>query len=258
MKMFLHLFGLKIPMYGLMIVLGIASANLIAYFILKKKKMDFDNFIIIEAFGGGMGFVGAKLLYLWVSRDMIDWSRFFEKEYFGQIMQGGFVFYGGILLGVPAALWFGKINKIKTVEYMKEIMFLIPWCHGFGRIGCFCAGCCFGVPYNGPIAVVFPAESAAPSGIPLFPIQLVEACCLFALSGILFFMYAKLKSGYVIEAYFILYAIIRFCLENYRYDSARGYLGPLSTSQWISVGMLLVGVGSIIFRCTRRKTEKTS
>lgn len=261
MKMFINIFGARIPMYGLMIVLGIATANLLAYLVLKKKKMDFDDFVIVEAFGGGMGFLGAKLLYLWVSRDMIDWSRFFEKEYFGLVMQGGFVFYGGVILGIPAAIWFGKINKIKTLDYMQHIMFLIPWCHGFGRIGCFCGGCCYGVPYDGPIAVVYPKATQALIGmpnVPLFPVQLVEAICLFVLSGILFFMYAKLHSRFVIEAYLILYAIIRFVLEDYRYDAARGYLGPLSTSQWISIGMAVIGIASIIIRVILGKKKAVS
>lgn len=255
MKMFLNIGSLKIPMYGLMIVLGIGTANLLAYLVLKKKKMDFDDFVIVEAFGGGMGFLGAKLMYLWVSRDLIDWSRFFEKEYFGMLMQGGFVFYGGVILGVPAAIWFGRVNKIKTIEYMKQIMFIIPWAHAFGRIGCFCGGCCYGVPYDGPLAVVFPEGSSAPPGIPLFPVQLVESCCLFVLAGILFFMQAKLKSKYTIEAYLILYAIIRFALENYRYDSVRGHLGVLSTSQWVSIGMLAIGAASIVIRMIRGKKE---
>lgn len=251
--MFLDVFGRKIPMYGLMIVLGIATANIIAYFVIKRKKMDFDDFIIVEAFGGGMGLLGAKLLFFWVSRNMIDWSRFFEKEYFALLMAGGYVFYGGLILGIPAALWFGKINKVKTIDYMREIMFLIPWCHGFGRIGCFCAGCCYGVPYDGPLAVVFPKGSAAPAGIPLFPIQLVEAGCLFLLSGILFLMRKRFGGRFSVEAYLILYAIIRFVLENYRYDSERGYWGPLSTSQWISVAMFLIGAVSIVIQLTVKK-----
>lgn len=253
MKMFLNLFGAKIPMYGLMIVLGIATANLLAYIVLKKRKMDFNDFVIIEAFGAGMGFLGAKLMFLWASREWIDWSRFFEHDYFETVMRGGFVFYGGVLLGVPSAIWFGRINRIKTLDYMKQIIFILPWAHAFGRIGCFCSGCCYGVPYDGPIAVTFPEGCAAPPGIALFPVQLVEAGCLLVIAVILFFMQMKLHSEFTIEAYLILYAIVRFVLENYRYDAIRGHMGVLSTSQWISILMLAAGIISIIIRLIRKK-----
>ena len=61
MKMFIEVFGKQIPLYGLMIVSGIALANVIAYFVVKKRKLDMNDLAIIEAFGGGMGFLGASL-----------------------------------------------------------------------------------------------------------------------------------------------------------------------------------------------------
>ena len=257
MKMFIEVFGKQIPLYGLMIVSGIALANVIAYFVVKKRKLDMNDLAIIEAFGGGMGFLGAKLMYLFVSID-VDWSRFFEKEYFEMLMSGGFVFYGGVLLGIPAAIWFGKINKINSFDYLRALVFLIPFCHAFGRIGCFCAGCCYGVPYDGAIAVTFPLGTA-PSlveEISRYPVQLVEAGCLFLLAGILAFMDLKLKSRFTVEAYLILYAFIRFALENYRGDGIRGIYGPFSTSQWVSIGMLAIGIGSIVLRLILAKKKK--
>lgn len=70
----------------------------------------------------------------------------------------------------------GKIHKFNVKIYIRNFIFLIPFIHAFGRIGCFFAGCCFGIPYNGIGAVVFPENSYALPDVSLFPVQLVEQC----------------------------------------------------------------------------------
>ncbi|MFQ9484187.1 MAG: prolipoprotein diacylglyceryl transferase family protein [Lachnospira sp.] len=46
---------------------------------------------------------------------------------------------------------------------------------GFGRIGCFLAGCCYGRETTAAWGITFPADSMAPSGIKLIPTQLLSA-----------------------------------------------------------------------------------
>ena len=41
--------------------------------------------------------------------------------------------------------------------------------------------------------------------------------------------------GKTLAAYLLLYAPVRFVLEFLRGDPARGFFGPLSTSQWLSL-----------------------
>jgi prolipoprotein diacylglyceryltransferase len=58
-----------------------------------------------------------------------------------------------------------------------------------------------------------------------------------------------------VELYLILYAIVRFILENYRYDPERGQFFGFSTSQWISMIMLLVAIVSITMRIIMKKKK---
>ena len=81
MHVYMHFFGLSIPSYGLMIVIGTFIANVIGFFLVKKEKKNFDDFILVEAYCILGGFIGAKLLYFIVSFNDIEWNRFFEKEY---------------------------------------------------------------------------------------------------------------------------------------------------------------------------------
>lgn len=242
MHLFVEFFGRDIPSYGLMIVLGVLVANGIALLLLKKKHRDVNDFLVLEGYVFLGAFLGAKLLYLVLSFQEIAWERVFDLSYFNQLMQGGFVFYGGLMGGLLASLLAGRIHHIDSVGYMREFIFLIPLIHGFGRIGCFLAGCCYGVPYDGAGAVSFPEHSLAPSGVPLFPVQLVEAAVLFVLVGVILFFQDRGKRNYAVEQYLGLYGVARFVLEFFRWDDLRGSFGVFSTSQWISMGMVLVAV----------------
>lgn len=250
MKLFFEIFGYKIPSYGLLIATGVILGNIIIYFYLKRKKMEYNDFIILEAYGGIGAIVGSKLLYLIISFRDIKWQNINSLAKFNSLMSSGFVFYGGLILGVALVLIFGKVHKIDSIKYLRECIFIIPFVHAFGRIGCFMAGCCYGVPYNGKIGVIFPKDSFALSGIKLLPIQLIEAICLIIISAVIFYLHNKKHIESTIEIYLILYSITRFIIEFYRYDSIRGKLFLFSTSQWIS---LVIFLFSLIYLIRRRK-----
>lgn len=239
MKLYFDIFGFTLPSYGLMIVLGVVLSNLIALLVVKKNKHDSNDFIILEAYTFLGAFLGAKLLYILVAAKEIDWSRMLEVDYFNQIMQGGFVFYGGLIGGLLCVFLAGKVHKIPAMQYVRSYIFLIPFIHCFGRIGCFLAGCCYGKPYDGVGAVCYPAGSLASSGISLFPVQLVEAVCLFVIAICILIVQLKANWKYTIETYLVAYSVLRFVLEFFRYDEARGAFLGLSTSQWISIGMIV-------------------
>lgn len=246
MHLYFNVLGIQIPSYGLCIIIGVLLANVIACFVIKKEKLDFNDFIIMEAYCFIGAFLGAKVLYLFVSFHSIEWDRIFELQYFNQLMQSGFVFYGGLIGGLLVVSIAGKIHRMNAVVYIKKCIFLIPLIHCFGRIGCFMAGCCYGKPYDGVGAVVYPSNSLAPSGVKMFPVQLVEAFLLIVIAGIILYMQMKRNSTDTIEIYFGLYGVVRFCLEYLRYDTERGKWLFFSTSQWISILLILaVGISMI-------------
>ena len=46
--------------------------------------------------------------------------------------------------------------------------------------------------------------------------------------------------------YLICYAVMRFVLEFFRYDYVRGFLLGISTSQWISIILIPIGILLIV------------
>ena len=121
---------------------------------------------------------------------------------------------------------------------------------GFGRIGCFLAGCCYGmeVSENNPIAVVFRESAYAPNNVPLLPTQLISSALdFFKLRRFCFCCPGKLKTdGQVAGFYLIFYSIGRFVLEFFRGDLIRGTVGALTTSQFISVFTLAAGIVMVV------------
>lgn len=250
MHFYFDLLGKRIPSYSIMILLGLLIGNMIAFILIKKYKLDKYDFIIIESYTLIGAFMGAKVLYIYTVKNLIDWSQFFKPEYLNTIMKGGFVFYGGLIGGMITCLIGAKIHKIDVKIYIEKLIFLVPLVHGFGRIGCFMAGCCYGIPYHGIFSVRFPEQSFAPAHISLFPVQLLETICLFCLSFAIYLFTKNRLDEKGIQFYCIGYGLIRFGLEYLRYDYVRGRWLIFSTSQWISLLIISCTVGWVF--CSKK------
>ena len=243
-----------IAYYGLFIVIGIGAAAFAGWLQAKKYHLNMDEIILMGAVCGLTGLAGAKILYLAVSFRSIQWSRFLEPAYFNQLMQGGFVYYGGII-GAAAGLFLCRYGmKIQVGNYLEKVIPCLPILHGFGRIGCAIAGCCYGIPYDGPFSVTYRHSLFAPEGVSLFPVQAVEGCWEFAVAAFLLFYQNHFSGGHCVKWYILLYGTGRFFLEFFRYDDLeRGMLFGLSLSQYIS---LLFLIGLLIFQFGIRKKGK--
>jgi len=253
MHVYTDLLGIvEVPTYGLLITAGIVVANIIAAMLLKRFSLDFNDLVILEAYGLLGGFVGAKALYIAVSFGQIEWNRIFENEYFSALMQNGFVFYGGLIGGIALVFFAGAVHKIDAGLYLRRFVFLVPLVHSFGRAGCFMVGCCYGVPYEGIGKVAYPEGYYAPAGMGLFPVQLLEAACLLLIAALICGLQLRIDFEYSAELYLVSYGLLRFALEYLRYDGARGYFAGVSTSQWISVFMVAAAAVVTIVRTRRR------
>ena len=124
---------------------------------------------------------------------------------------------------------------------------------GFGRIGCFLAGCCYGRETNSVLSVTFQNSYFAPNHVALIPTQIYSSVLDFLHFALLLYIGRHKKSdGQVAAFYLIFYSIGRFVLEFFRGDLIRGSVGSLSTSQFISLFILAAGMLILITR-TKKK-----
>lgn len=241
--------------YGLFLVCGLSLALFLAYFKIKKNGLDFEKFALAISICSLFALFGAKLLYLVLEFKNIDFTRISDPVYLNGLMSGGFVFYGALLGGIPGFYFVYKVFHINIKEYIPSTVFMIPLVHGFGRLGCYAVGCCHGIPYKSSLSILYTNSLFAPNHVPLFPVQPLEAICNFLLAGFLFFFSKKQRTFEPLYLYFIIYGIIRFSLEMFRGDARRGFLYTLSTSQYISLLLITVGVFALLLARAKKKRE---
>ena len=120
---------------------------------------------------------------------------------------------------------------------------------GFGRIGCLLAGCCYGKETSDAFSITFHRSDFAPNGVALVPTQIYSSILDFLHYGLLLLILrSQKKDGETAAAYLIFYSAGRFVLEFFRGDLARGSVGVLSTSQFISVFTFLAGIVLLVQR----------
>jgi phosphatidylglycerol:prolipoprotein diacylglycerol transferase len=229
-----------------MIALGVAAGVLVAWRFPVKKGVPRQDVLFACCYAGIGAILGAKLLYLAVTIPQfltMPNPPVFSWGLVAALIQGGFVFYGGVLGGLLGIWIYCRAYKLNFLATTESIIPSVPLAHAFGRVGCFCAGCCYGIPAAPPWGVVFRPDSVAIPGVPLFPVQLLESLVNLILFGILFVYSRKDRpAGHILGFYVSFYAVERFLLEFLRYDTVRGAWLGISTSQWISLALLPAGI----------------
>ena len=162
----IHLFGREIPIYGygLMLVVAFLACVQTARWLAAAKGMNPDHFVDAALIALVMGLVGARLCH--VLENLPDYTR--SDLTIGQNLmnivntrEGGLTFYGGFILATPCVIAYGLYRKAKILLGMDIVAPVVMVGLGFGRIGCFLNGCCYGAPCSLPWGVRFPYYSNA-------------------------------------------------------------------------------------------------
>lgn len=222
--------------YGLMIGLGVVAALLLGDYRAKKFGLNGDHIYGMTFSAVILGFLAARILFI-----VTEWEGFLQNPM--QYLSGaGFVVYGGIIGGALTIYGFCKIKKIDMLSYLDLMIPSVALAQGFGRIGCFLAGCCYGKETDSWLGVVFTDSDFAPNGVKVLPTQLFMAGGDILLVAVLLWYAAKRPlRGRTSALYLILYSIGRFAIEFLRNDD-RGTVGMLSTSQFIAIFTFVVGL----------------
>ncbi|WP_455716166.1 prolipoprotein diacylglyceryl transferase [Anaerosporobacter sp.] len=237
--------GITVHGYGLMIGIGFILAVIVAMRRAKGYGLNQESIIDIGLIAVISGFIGAKLLYVIVS------FGDFMKDPLGVLGSGGFVVYGGLIAGVLTCMLYCFKKKLSFMSYFDIVMPSISIAQGFGRIGCFMAGCCYGRETHSILGVAFPADSLAPAGVSLLPTQLISAAGNFLIAGILITYARRAKyKGNTAALYLALYGVGRFLIEFLR-DDYRGAVGFLSTSQFISIFFVIIA--GVLFYVNKKR-----
>lgn len=252
---YINVLGRIIPTYGLIGIAGILLGGFTVYFRGKKygASVTADDALFMYIYGVIGTFIGAKLFSVIQNLPAIITDigllssdpTLFAARY----LTAGLVFYGGLIGAFAGVLIYLKQYKIPPSPCLAVLVPVMPLVHAVGRIGCFTAGCCYGIETHSALGVT------AADGLMRLPVQLFESVInliLFIfLSAVSFFRRGDGRT--VTGLYFVLYAAARFGLEFIRGDAVRGFIGLLSVGQVFSIIVFTAGV---ILLSARRKLRQ--
>lgn len=236
--------------YGLMTAIGIFAAVAFGEYLLKKTKLAEEGFLLGMGIACVIGGYACSKILFWLTTlpEILENPRLLLN------FSSGYVVYGGLIGGVLTGYLYCRRKKTDFWQVFDLTMPAVALAQFFGRIGCFLAGCCYGKPTESPLGVIFHNSVYAPADEKLFPIQLVSSGLNLLNFIFLYFLWKKMrdKSGVTGAAYIVTYSIGRFFLEYFRGDLERGSVGVLSTSQFIAIFTLVIGLLMMILRLRRR------
>ena len=249
--------------YTLTAIVGVLAALLFAFRAAKKQGLDKYDMLFAILIGAAGGFLGSHFVYaltkfkplIFIFRNAARFDSFGTFLKCVYLCFSGSVFYGGLIFGVLFMWLYLRKKKTPIGGYMDVCAISVPLFHGFGRIGCFLSGCCYGVESKCGFVMNYLNTDEA-NGVRRFPVQLCEAVFNFALAAVLYVLLKKkILKGRLMNIYLYAYPAFRFFDEFLRGDRSRGIWLGLSTSQWIS---LLLIAGNTVFLLISRSRKKAA
>jgi phosphatidylglycerol:prolipoprotein diacylglycerol transferase len=261
--------------YGVMLGTSLVVGWFLAMRFAKQDLIDQQEAGTIYMWTAVWSIIGSRVLYVITNLNDFDsvWQMF-------MVNRGGLVAYGGMIGGFLAS-WYGchkrKIPLLKWADVAAPSVVLGT---AITRVGCFLFGCDYGARTSLPWAIRFPGPNAlAPQGspawqhhvhdfglsqaagwsYPIHPTQIYESVVGLLLFGLLVWLrHHRRFSGQVFLAWVLGYGIMRPLIEVVRDDDQRGNVGPLSTSQFIGIVSVFLGIALLISLLRRYRRDPDS
>ncbi len=249
----------KIHGYGAMIGLGV----LLAVFLALHRAQQTGMRAFIEAFPflfvviGLSAFIGGKGLW---------WVMALPEERTGGGGGAGFVYYGAILLVIPATIGALRWKRVPLLQAEDLLGLFLPFTHAFGRLGCFLAGCCHGCRTDSAWAVTFEGGMGL-RDVPVHPTQLYETAANLLIFAFLWLWSARrsLAPGFLFGLTLLLTGISRIATEFFRGDvpgalwdnrTATPGEAPPGITQAQAIGAVMGVLGILLARRALRAGRK--
>jgi phosphatidylglycerol:prolipoprotein diacylglycerol transferase len=235
-----------IPTYGVLIALAFLAGLWSTTRLAKRAGLPADKVTNLVVYCAMAGIAGAKLFMILF--DLGDYVRNPGQIFTLETLQAAGVFHGGFVVALIVAVLYIRKQQLPVWRTMDVFAPGVALGQAIGRLGCFAAGCCWGRECDLPWGVRFRSDFAAPVPLDktLHPVQLYESAADLLIFGLLFRYFGRTpREGNVIGLYLVLYSTARFVIEFFRVHE-QSLVGPFSLTQWIALGLLLLGAVFLI------------
>ncbi len=242
-------------LYDLFLLFGAVSCLFLFRFLSERTGIParLANLALAGGIGGiGVGYATAVLFqafYDYRESGVFSLSATTGATFFGGLI-GGAAFFLLIYFAVGHFLFPDQTHRRLFFPVTGQVAAAIALAHGFGRIGCLMAGCCYGRVCDAWYGVYLPAL-----GQKTVPTQAIEAVFLFLLCAVLC-RRALQKKADGLPLYMTAYGVFRFFIEYLRADDRGASFVPfLSPSQLTALFLFAGGVVLSVFaeRTARRR-----
>jgi phosphatidylglycerol:prolipoprotein diacylglycerol transferase len=247
-----------VPIYAYGVMLG--TSLVVGWFIVmtlaKQDGMDQQETGAIYMWSAVWSIIGSRLLYV-----VTNISEFDSLVQVVMVNRGGLVAYGGMIGGFLASVYCCRKRGIPLLQWADVAAPSVVLGTAITRVGCLLFGCDFGARSSLPWAIRFPQGSPAWNrhvqlydlardaawSYPVHPTQVYESLVgLFLFALLMLIRKYRTFSGQVFLGWVLGYGILRPLIEIVRDDDQRGNVGPLSTSQFIGIVSVVLGLGLFV------------
>ncbi|HYM58609.1 MAG TPA: prolipoprotein diacylglyceryl transferase [Solirubrobacteraceae bacterium] len=218
----IHILGLTIQSFGLMLALALVSSGVLVARRLRELGKPLDWAYEMMFFAGVGGIAGAKVWYV------------VEKDGAGGLFSGtGLVFYGGAIGGALAVMaWASRRGMLNAALFDMGAPALAIG-YAVGRLGCQLAGDGdYGIPSGLPWAMAYP-DGTVPTTVEVHPTPIYEFLVMGLLTWWLWRRRDRVRPGSLFALWALLSGIERFLIEFIRRND--DVVGIFSTAQLVSL-----------------------
>jgi len=276
----------QVPSYTTFITLGFLTVIITTY--LKSKVMGVSSGIVLTVCTVGvvLAFVGGKLSYIIFDTfnnvsTIRSWGDFFSNLYHKFFYDNGMMSFGAFVISIPFAIIYLKAKKQNIKRLFDGASPSIILGLGIAKIGCICAGCCFGkicdknpiamnvnlFDENSPIFKHYLVQMFIADDIYVWPAQIIESLTYIILAVVLEILFRKLTlknkapfDGFIFSMFLMLYGGSRFLIEFIRVNPPREWLFGLtdgqSTALLLAFGGLIILIYHLIFKGRKPLQQK--
>jgi len=160
---------------------------------------------------------------------------------------------GGMIGTILSIIIMCFLFKEQRNHYVKCYVMSLPLIYGVSKLGCFLVGCCYGMPYDGPLSVCYVKEGVMSPDHSVFPVQLAE-CVSFVLMSVLFFYLVCHKNiKNIVSIEIVSCCVLKFLLDYLRERS--GFSLSINQKACIIVSGIVV-VYAFTFRRVFKRIEE--
>ena len=233
--------GSEVTPYYVMHAAAILGAATLAAWLNRRQGIPLHVTVLIAVVGAIAGRAGARFL------DILEYRRAFSVV--GLFGYGTSSIYGGLVVAIAVAAVGTRAFGVSLRRFLDGSAPALALAEAVTRVGCFLAGCCYGVPWKGPLAVSFPAGSLAFSdqiergiltagasqSVAVVPVQLLSAAfAAVACTGLVWLFRQRHRDGVVFYVYLVFYGVLRLGMVPLRQEA-------LASMKVFSAGFIAVG-----------------